>query len=52
MSKQVFRGSSVHLTVIAEGRLSRPGGEARFDRWAEVKKGAHGGTMGSPMQDV
>jgi hypothetical protein len=35
---------------IAGGRLDRPGGKMRYERLEAAKEGAHGGTMGSPMQ--
>jgi hypothetical protein len=49
MSRNVPRR---HSDYVAGGRLGRPGGKVR-NEWVEaVKEGAHGGTMGSPMQDV
>ncbi len=45
MCKYEHRRSSVRYALIA-------GGEARRNLWTAVEEGAHGGTMGSPMQDV
>jgi len=36
---------------VAGGRLCRPGGATCVERVVTAKEGAHGGTMGSPMQE-
>ncbi len=36
----------------AEGRLCRPGGLPNARIIDTVKEGVHGGTMGSPVEDV
>ncbi len=45
MSRRFARGR--HLA--AGGRLGRPGGATRLVETGEMKEGAQGGTMGSPL---